>query len=146
LDINQEVNPDVLWDLTMYPWPFEDNRFKSIIAKHILEHLWTQGDVEGYFRLFREIWRICKNKARVMCEMPYGMHPLAYCDPGHISFWVPTLFSFLSKRAYKKAKETKNMMTQYSIDFDFNIVKLKLISEREGEPPMLLQAELEVVK
>jgi len=146
LDINQEVNPDVLWDLTMYPWPFEDSRFKSVIAEHILEHLWKQGDVEGYFRLFREIWRICKNGARVICEMPYGMNSLAFCDPGHISFWVPGLFQFLSKKVYKKARETKNMMTQYSIDFDFNINKRILISSKEGEPPTILRAELEVVK
>lgn len=146
LDINSEVNPDVVWDLMKYPRPFEDNRFKSIVANHILEHMWVHGDEKGFFKLFREIWRICQNGAEINIEVPYGLGTFAFCDPGHKSFWVPILFSFLSKKQYKRARETKNMMTQYSIDFDFDIKNITLVAEKQGQPPMFLRVVLGVIK
>lgn len=148
LDINPRVNPDVIWDLNNYPWPFEDNRFKFIIAEHILEHIWTQGDVEGYFKLFREIWRICKNGAEVNIELPYGLHSIAFSDPGHKSFWVSDLFAFVSKKEYERHRKKKSMMTQYDIDFDFDIKSAKLfyVSERKDEGPGILSMVLRAVK
>lgn len=148
LDINPDVKPDVIHDLTKYPWPFEDNQFKSIIAEHILEHIWTQGDVEGYFKLFREIWRICKNGAKVIIKLPYGLHPEAYADIGHRSFWTPSTFKFISKQEYKNAAKIQNAMSQYGIDFDFDIEKVTRIKIRghEEEGPMLLQAIVKAIK
>ena len=148
VDINPKVNPDVVWDLTKYPWPFEDNRFKTIIAEHILEHIWTQGDVEGYFKLFREIWRVCENGAQVICETPYAMHTLAYADIGHRSFWIPATYNFISKKEYKNNAEMKTKMSQYGIDFDFDIEKVMLLSfkGRENEGSAVLKVVLRVIK
>jgi len=146
LDINSATNPDIVHDLMKYPWPFEDNRFKSIIAEHILEHIWTHGDVEGFFKLFREIWRICQNGARIICEMPYAGHTIAFDDPGHRSFWTPTLFYFVSKKCYQKAKEKNSKMTQYGINFDFDLESATLIAEKQGQTPMILKVVLRAVK
>lgn len=144
VDINPKVNPDVVWDLTKFPWPFEDNTFKNVIAEHILEHIWTQGDVEGYFKIFREIWRICRNGAKVVCETPYAFHEIAYADIGHRSVWVPALYKFVSKREYKDAKERGTAMSQYGIDFDFSIESATLLSFQDqlDEGPGLLKVVL----
>ena len=147
VDINPEVNPNIVWDLNKYPWPFEDNRFKNIIAEHILEHIWVQGDVEGFFKLWKEIWRICKNDAEINVEVPYCMHSLAYSDPGHKSFWGREIFLFVSKKEYERNRKMKSMMTQYNIDFDFDITHLILVKQNQNDLiPIFLRATLKVIK
>lgn len=145
LDMNPNVKPDVVWDLLKYPWPFEDNRFKTVICHQILEHIWIQGDEEGFFKLWKEIWRICRNGARIMVEIPYCMHDIAYSDPGHKSFWSMETFGFVSKKVYKHNKDKNTMMTQYDIDFDFDTIS-KAYMVNEAREKVMLQVELGVRK
>ena len=147
LDINPDVCPNVVHDLNKYPWPFEDNKFKNIIAEHIIEHIWKQGDAKGWFKLWKEVWRVCKNGAKVMIESPYAVHPLAYSDPSHISFLTETMFLFLSKKVYARARKTKNMMTQFDIDFDFDIEESILVKDTEADlVPVVFRVKLKAVK
>ena len=39
VDINPTYKPDVLWDLTKRPWPFEDESVDFIYSAFCLEHL-----------------------------------------------------------------------------------------------------------
>ena len=48
LDYNADHNPDVVWDLSVHPLPFNDEEFDEIHAYEVLEHLATQGDYEFF--------------------------------------------------------------------------------------------------
>jgi len=54
LDAFDNCQPDVKWDLTKTPLPFEDETFDFIIANHSLEH------VSGWWEVFRDCARILK--------------------------------------------------------------------------------------
>ena len=74
LDINADHNPDIVWDLTVHPLPFQDNEFDEIHAYQVLEHLAYQGDYEFFFKEFTEYHRILKPGGFLwqVCQMVYG--------------------------------------------------------------------------
>jgi hypothetical protein len=39
VDFDPSCNPDILHDLTVVPWPIEDNYADSIYSSHVVEHL-----------------------------------------------------------------------------------------------------------
>ena len=65
LDINPENHPDVVHDLQVTPWPFEDNAFGRIVAHHVLEHL---NDVAG---CMGEMHRVCRKDGVIYIELPH---------------------------------------------------------------------------
>jgi len=78
LDIDKGHHPDVVHDLSVEPYPFEDNSFKEIVAHHVLEHL---GDISV---AMNELHRICKPDGVIYIEVP---HHASWCakDPFHKS-------------------------------------------------------------
>lgn len=38
MDVDPEANPDILWDATITPYPFEDNSLDEIYSHWVLEH------------------------------------------------------------------------------------------------------------
>jgi len=65
LDWVESVNPDVVHDMNVFPYPFEDNTFDLIEADHVLEHM------EDPFGIMRELHRISKNDASVVIRVPH---------------------------------------------------------------------------
>ncbi len=39
IDFDKAVNPDVVWNLNEFHYPFKDNEFDEIVANHSIEHL-----------------------------------------------------------------------------------------------------------
>ena len=65
VDIDPEHHPDVVHDLQVVPWPFEDNSFREVIAHHVLEHL---NDLSG---VMRELHRVCRPGGTIYIEVPH---------------------------------------------------------------------------
>ncbi|MEO0254131.1 MAG: class I SAM-dependent methyltransferase [candidate division WOR-3 bacterium] len=65
LDYNKDVEPDVIHDLNVFPYPFEDNEFDLIEASHVLEHL------DDPFKVMRELHRITKNNGLIIIRVPH---------------------------------------------------------------------------
>ena len=72
---------DVVWDITQFPYPFEDNRFSSVIMINVLEHL------PDPIKVLEEICRICKPTASVVIRVPYWNSIEQSTDPTHIQFF-----------------------------------------------------------
>lgn len=102
LDINESTNPDVVHDLSVYPWPFQDESFDEIHAYEILEHLGSQGDYKSFFQTFNEIYRILKPKGRLYGSTPQWHGMWAWSDPGHTRIISEGSLMFLSKSSYGK--------------------------------------------
>lgn len=86
IDFNPNSNPDVLWDLNNYPWPFKDNEFDIVYSSHCLEHL---NDPK---KALEEIWRISKPNAKLILIVPHFSSRLAWGDVEHKRAFSSGLF------------------------------------------------------
>ncbi|MFA6450435.1 MAG: class I SAM-dependent methyltransferase [bacterium] len=71
------VNPDVVHDLDVFPYPFEDNTFDRMIMRHVVEHL---SDI---VKLMEELHRIGKPGAVVDIVTPHFSSSNSWTDPTH---------------------------------------------------------------
>ena len=91
IDISGE--PDVRWDITLTPWPFEAGYFRGVKAHHILEHIERKFLVP----VMNEIWRILEPEGRCWLELPLFPTEDAIADPTHVSFFVSATFDYFVK-------------------------------------------------
>ena len=64
--------PDVLMDMEVHPWPFEDNSFDYVLLKHVLEHVGATFD--GFKAVMRDIYRITAPGGIVDIQVPHFRH------------------------------------------------------------------------
>lgn len=125
LDINPMTHADVIHDLAVTPWPFEDNQFDEIHAYEVLEHFGQQGDWEAFFAHFYEIWRLLKPGGHLMASTPCWDKVWAWGDPGHTRIISEGTLAFLDQQNYLTDGTTP--MTDYR-DFwkgDFECIGLQ---------------------
>lgn len=112
LDINEDHKPDVVWDLTKRPLPFEDDTFEEIHAYEVLEHLGQQGDWRTFFEEWSEFWRILKPGGVLCGTSPAWDCPWAWGDPGHTRIVSVESFTYLRQTEYTK-QIGETAMTDY---------------------------------
>ncbi len=100
LDINPLCNPDIVHDLNILPYPFEDNKFDEIHAYEVLEHCGQQGDFKFFFEQFNEFYRILKSNGIIYGSVPKHDSIWTWSDPGHTRVLTKETFSFLSQDMY----------------------------------------------
>ncbi len=77
LDSNPRTKADVIHDLGVVPYPFENNEFDAIISNHVVEHI---PDVMAFIH---ELYRIAKPGARIKLLTPHYTNPDWATDPTH---------------------------------------------------------------
>ncbi|GAB6094288.1 hypothetical protein JCM14469_05400 [Desulfatiferula olefinivorans] len=112
LDNNPEHHPDVVWDLTRHPLPFDDNSFNEIHAYEVLEHLAYQGDYEFFFAEFSEYFRILKDRGFFLGSSPARHSEWAWGDPSHKRLIQAENFVYLDQDEYK-AQVGKTRMSDF---------------------------------
>lgn len=112
LDINQDHNPDVVWDLEKFPYPFPDDNFDEIHAYEVMEHLGRQGDWRFFFKQWNELWRILKPNGLFFGTSPDYRSKWAWGDPGHTRVLQPETMVFLSQMQYQ-VQVGQTPMTDY---------------------------------
>jgi len=74
VDFNEAFEPDLLVDLTVFPFPFRDEQFTLIEADHVLEHL------DDPFETMRELHRILAPGGRLIVRVPHFSRGFTHSD------------------------------------------------------------------
>jgi len=86
LDLSSEVNPDVVWDLDKFPYPFKESNFSEIECFDVIEHL------DNIPKTLEEFHRILEPKGVLKITTPHFSCANSYIDPTHK--WHLSYFSF----------------------------------------------------
>jgi hypothetical protein len=74
--------PDQVVDLEALPWPWPDDSVDEVLLSHVLEHLGAETDV--YLGIIKELYRICRDGARITIVVPHPRHDHYLNDPTHV--------------------------------------------------------------
>jgi hypothetical protein len=117
LDINETLMPDVVWDLTEFPLPFEDNSFDEIHAYEVLEHTGALGDYKFFFKQWEEFYRILKPEGFFCGSVPRSNTDTTFCDPGHCRIIDMNQLIFLDQGFYSNNIRATDYRNIYHADF-----------------------------
>lgn len=91
-DIASLPGISVVHNLNVYPWPFEDQSFDTVLVKDVLEHL------DDFLKAINEIYRITKPGAKIYVEVPYWNSWCQHTDPTHKKSFTEDTFRFFDPR------------------------------------------------
>lgn len=140
LDWDDSCDPNVVHDLNMLPYPFEDDAFDEIHAYEVLEHCGRQGDYRFFFQQFEELHRILKPGGWMIGSCPSWDAEWAWADPGHTRILTPKTLMFLSQDTYKDVGGKNNPMADYRFCYaaDFDLFSM---DEKEGQWYFVMRAK-----
>lgn len=120
VDRFENVSPDILCDLEIFPWSWENNSIEEIKMFHCLEHLGQTKEV--YINIFKEIYRICCNNAKIEIIVPHFRNDKFWNDPTHVRVVTVDGLQLFSQKFNKwcieKNAPNSILGLQYNIDFD----------------------------
>ena len=89
VDIDLRNRPDLVFDLSRFPYPLKESSVDRVYAKHILEHL------EDLYGIFKEVYRILKDGGDFIIEVPHFSSHVAYSEPEHNRYFSYFIFDKL---------------------------------------------------
>ena len=104
-DYSKNVRTDKFFDLNKFPYPLKSNYADEILMDNVLEHL------DDMVKVMEELYRILKNKGKLIIIVPYGKSDGAMQDPTHKQFFTEktmdyfthdSKFKFYSSARFKK--------------------------------------------
>jgi SAM-dependent methyltransferase len=107
-------NVDIVHDLTVTPWPFDDDSVDEIHASHFVEHLTAPQRIA----FVNECYRILKVGGKCAIITPHWASTRAYGDLTHQ--WPPVCEMWY----YYLAKEWRKVNAPHNVDYqcDFDAV------------------------
>lgn len=112
VDISKNTQADVIHDLDIFPWPFED--VEEIMCSHYAEH------TTDLIAFMNECYRILKPGARMTIISPYYTSIRCWQDPTHKRAISEATFFY-----YCKEWRVRNKLEFYPITADFKIIDIK---------------------
>jgi hypothetical protein len=123
--------PEVKWDLEEFPWPWKDSSVDEVVLNHVLEHLGESSKI--FSGIVKELYRICKDGAKVRIVVPHPRHDDFLGDPTHVRPFIPASFTLYSKdlnRVWQQKGYSNTPLGLY-LDVDFVITSVQMELEPE---------------
>jgi len=79
---------DVIHDLDVFPWPFENETASQILASHVFEHVTRPID------FVLECWRVLVPGGVLTVVCPHWTSENAFTDPTHVRFVTDRTFDY----------------------------------------------------
>src|SRR4051794_2162514 len=117
LDINPRVNPDVVWDLNVFPYPFPDSTFDRIVCEHVIEHL------AQVISVMEELHRVTKPGGRIYVTVPHFSSLNFNTDPTHVHAFSSRSFDYLC-------------VDTDLVKYDYSTVRFRKLTGRMTMQPM----------
>jgi len=147
VDISNTNSNNIICDLQLYPWPFEDNSIDEVHCSHYIEHIPhdtavkealaeannfdefknlynEKSKLDGGIKFYNEIYRILKPGGKAYIIAPYYTSERAYGDPTH-----KRVISDMSVAYLNQEWLNSNKLKHYGIIADFDITYSYHISE-----------------
>jgi hypothetical protein len=115
VDLYPVENVTHVVDLSVFPWPWDDDSVEGVHTSHFVEHI---VDLVGFMA---ELWRVCKDGAEVTIFHPYQMNVRAWQDPTHVRA-INEISWFYFDKAWRGNRPEFG-------DTDFELVELDAIPE-----------------
>jgi SAM-dependent methyltransferase len=121
LNVDRVGDPPFTWDLESFPWPWPDSSAEEVRLHHVLEHLGATPAV--YLRLIQELYRVCRDGAKVSITVPHPRHDDFLVDPTHVRPILPESFQLFSKKKCLEwvARGVSNSTLALWLDVDLEI-------------------------
>lgn len=104
---------DKVFNLEVFPYPFEDNTFTEVYSAHVLEHM------SDLWKVMEEITRISKNGAQVKVIVPYFANPGTRADYTHKRGFTTATFNYFHPDFFYN-HGAKILVKKYRIHFLWN--------------------------
>ena len=91
VDVDPDIEPDVVWDITKYPYPWKSESFEVVYLLHTIEHLIGKEQIE----VLNEIRRILVSDGILVIAYPEFIKiALNYINnkDGERDFWRATIY------------------------------------------------------
>lgn len=92
VDYSDRHDADVIHDLNVFPYPFDNDSIDYVYLDNVLEHL------ERPMRVMEEVYRITKPGACVKVIVPYFRSVWAFIDPTHKTCFTVDSFAYYDPR------------------------------------------------
>ena len=119
INVDKFGEPDVLFDLETFPWPWETSSVSIVRLVHVLEHLGRETEI--YFGIIQELYRICEDKATIFIAVPHPRHDHFIGDPTHVRPITPHNMSLFSKRLNRRWQKDRSSNTPLAMYLDVDL-------------------------
>jgi SAM-dependent methyltransferase len=152
LDISPDTHADVVHDLNVFPYPFEDSSFDHILMQDVLEH------VRDPIKVVEELHRVLRAGGRLQLRTPHFSSVLAYGDPSHHHYFSALAVRSLAVPGFAHYTRARFRIIHVTIDLwtPFRLLGVGVLANRFPDtyekyfafrfPAMNLRAELAAVK
>jgi len=127
VDYSDICDPDIVVDLEQVPWPWPDDSVDEVLMSHVLEHL--GGETRTYLNIWRELYRVCKNGARILIFVPHPRHDDFLVDPTHVRAILPEGVALFSQKENRRTIRGgyANTPLGMQMGIDFDMVQAELV-------------------
>jgi len=77
VDWLKDLNPDIVHNLNVFPYPFNHSEFDLIEADHVLEHL------DRPFDVMKELHRLLKSGGKLVIKVPHFSRGFTHAEHAH---------------------------------------------------------------